>query len=78
MLAFGQINSDIILNGMALVVIGTGFAMLTNFYAPNGQDDLNKIVKNIDEDMKYVLNLFGTSLVKKLDVEDYEHKISKL
>ena len=62
---------------MALVVIGTGFAMLTNFYAPNGQDDLNKIVKNIDEDMKYVLNLFGTSLVKKLDVEDYEHKILK-
>lgn len=78
LLAFGQINSDIILNEMALVVIGTGFAMLTNFYAPNGQDELNKIVKNIDEDMKYILNLFGTSLVKNLDVEDYEHKISKL
>lgn len=78
LLAFGQINSGIILNEMALVVIGTGFAMLTNFYAPNRQDELNKIVKNIDEDMKYILNLFGASLVKNLDVEDYEHKISKL
>lgn len=78
LLAFGEINSGIILNEMALVFIGTGFAMLTNFYAPNRQDELNKIIKNIDEDMKYVLNLFGTSLVKNFDVEVYEHKISEL
>ena len=55
LLAFGEINSGIILNEMALVFIGTGFAMLTNFYAPNSQDELNKIIKNMDEDMKYVL-----------------------
>lgn len=78
LLAFGQIHSGIILNEMALVFIGTGFAMLTNFYAPNRQDELNKIIKNIDEDMKYVLNLFGTSLVKNLDVEDYEYRITAL
>lgn len=76
LLAFGEINSGIILNEMALVFIGTGFAMLTNFYAPNRQDD--KIIKNIDEDMKYVLKLFGTSLIRNFDVEDYEHKISEL
>lgn len=63
---------------MALVFIGTGFAMLTNFYALNRQDELNKIIKNIDEDMKYVLKLFGTSLIRNFDVEDYEHKISEL
>lgn len=78
LLAFGEINSGIILNEMALVFIGTGFAMLTNFYAPNRQDELNKIIKNIDEDMKYVLILFGTSLVKNFDVEVYEHKIAEL
>ena len=78
LLAFGEINSGIILNEMALVFIGTGFAMLTNFYAPNRQDELNEIIKNIDEDMKYVLKLFGTSLIRNFDVEDYEHKISEL
>lgn len=78
LLAFGEINSSIILNEMALVFIGTGFAMLTNFYAPNSQDQLNKLVASIDEDMKSILNLFGTSLVENLDVKLYEDKIKSL
>lgn len=78
LLAFGEINSAIILNDMALVFIGTGFAMLTNFYAPNSQDQLNSLVASIDEDMKAILNMFGKSLVENLDVKLYEDKISVL
>ena len=78
LLAFGRIDSAIILNEMALVFIGTGFAMLTNFYAPTSQDRLNKLIDNIDEDMMFILNLFGKSLVENLDVKLYEDKISEL
>lgn len=78
LLAFGKINSAIILNEMALVFIGTGFAMLTNFYAPTRQDKLNRLIESIDDDMKFVLNLFGKSLVENLDVKLYEDKISEL
>lgn len=78
LLAFGEINSTIILNEMALVFIGTGFAMLTNFYAPNSQDQPNSLVASIDEDMKAILNMFGKSLVENLDVKLYEDKISVL
>ena len=78
LLSFGEINSTIILNEMALVFIGTGFAMLTNFYAPNSQDQLNSLVASIDEDMKAILNMFGKSLVENLDVKLYEDKISVL
>ncbi|MDU1176705.1 MAG: aromatic acid exporter family protein [Peptoniphilus harei] len=78
LLAFGEINSSIILNEMALVFIGTGFAMLTNFYAPNSQDQLNALVASIDEGMKAILNMFGKSLVENLDVKLYEDKISVL
>ncbi|MFQ8697752.1 MAG: aromatic acid exporter family protein [Peptoniphilus harei] len=78
LLAFGEINSTIILNEMALVFIGTGFAMLTNFYAPNSQDQLNSLVASIDEDMKAILNMFGKSLVENLDVKLSEDKISVL
>ena len=63
---------------MALVFIGTGFAMLTNFYAPTRQDKLNNLIESIDDDMKFILNLFGESLVQKLDVKLYEDKISEL
>lgn len=78
LLAFGEINSIIILNEMALVFIGTGFAMLTNFYAPNSQDHLNSLVASIDEGMKAILNMFGKSLVENLDVKLYEDKINSL
>ena len=78
LLAFGKIDSAIILNEMALVFIGTGFAMLTNFYAPTSQDKLNRLIESIDDDMKFVLNLFGKSLVENLDVKLYEDKISEL
>lgn len=78
LLAFGEINSAIILNEMALVFIGTGFAMLTNIYAPKKQDELNELIAKIDEDMKFVLNLFGESLVQNLDVKEHEDKIGKL
>lgn len=78
LLAFGEINSTIILNEMALVFIGTGFAMLTNFYAPNSQDQLNSLVASIDEDMRAILNMFGKSLVENLNVKLYEDKISVL
>lgn len=78
LLSFDKINPDIILNEMALVFIGTFFAMLTNFYAPNGQHELNELIKSIDEDMKCILNLFGKSLVEDLDVKIYENNISTL
>lgn len=78
LLAFGEINSAIILNEMALVFIGTALAMLTNFYAPNSQDELKKLIESIDQDMKFVLNLFGTSLVANLDVKVYDDKIQEL
>lgn len=78
LLAFGKIDSAIILNEMALVFIGTGFAMLTNFYAPTSQDKLNRLIESIDDDMKFILNLFGKSLVENLDVKLYEDKISEL
>ncbi len=78
LLAFGEINAGIIINEMALVVIGTGFAMLTNLYAPNSISKLKNLIKSIDDDMRFILNLFGHSLVKNLDVKEYEDKIKRL
>lgn len=78
LLAFGQVTLPIILNELALVFIGTGFAMLTNFYALNSQVKLTKLVDQIDQDMKEILNLFGRSLVEDLDVSIHEDKLKTL
>ena len=78
LLAFGQVTLPIILNELALVFIGTGFAMLTNFYAPNSQVKLTKLIDQIDQDMKEILNLFGRSLVEDLDVSIHEDKLKAL
>lgn len=78
LLAFGQINLSIIFNEIGLVFIGTSLAMVTNIYAPKSQDDLLILIKSIDEDMKYILNLFGKSLVEILDVKFYEDRILNL
>lgn len=78
LLAFGQVTLPIILNELALVFIGTGFAMLTNFYAPNSQVKLTKLVDQIDQEMKEILNLFGRSLVEDLDVSIHEDKLKTL
>lgn len=78
LLAFGTINKDIILNELALVFIGTGFALLTNFYAPSSQKDLKKLVKSIDSQMKFLLKLFGTSLKSDLDISRHEDKLASL
>lgn len=78
LLSYGQINPSIIKNELILVLIGTGFAMLTNIYAPESQDELKDWIDDIDEDIKDVLNFFGNTLVNHLDVEIYEDKITKL
>lgn len=78
LLSYGQINPSIIKNELILVLIGTGFAMLTNIYAPESQDELKEWIYNIDRDMKDILNFFGNTLVNHLDVEIYEDKIRKL
>lgn len=78
LLAFGQVTLPIILNELALVFIGTGFAMLTNFYAPNSQVKLTKLIDQIDQDMKEILILFGRSLVEDLDVSIHEDKLKTL
>lgn len=78
LLAFGEINTAIILNELALVFIGTSFAMLTNFYALNSQDQLNGLVAKIDQDMGEILRLFGRSLVEDLDIKSHEDKIHSL
>lgn len=78
LLSYGQITPSIIKNELILVLIGTGFAMLTNLYAPESQDELKDWIADIDEDIKDVLNFFGNTLVNHLDVEIYEDKISKL
>ncbi|WP_306483783.1 aromatic acid exporter family protein [Anaerococcus sp.] len=78
LLSYGNINPSIIKNELILVLIGTGFAMLTNIYAPESQDELKEWIEDIDEDIKDVLNFFGNTLVNHLDVEIYEDKISKL
>lgn len=43
LLSYGEINSSIIINELGLIFIGTGFAMLTNLYAPESQDELKKV-----------------------------------
>ena len=78
LLSYGTINSEIIINEMSLVFIGTGFAMLTNLYAPESQDELIDWIEDIDGDIKDILNFYGNTLVKYLDVEIYEGKIKKL
>lgn len=78
LLSYGQINPSIIKNELALVLIGTGFAFLTNLYAPESQDELKDWIEDIDRDIKEVLNFFGNTLVNQLDVEIYEDKIRKL
>lgn len=78
LLIYGQITPSIIKNELILVLIGTGFAMLTNIYAPESQDELKDWIDDIDEDIKDVLNFFGNTLVNHLDVEIYEDKITKI
>lgn len=78
LLSYGEINSSIIFNELGLILIGTGFAMLTNLYAPESHDELKKWIKDIDEDIKDILIFFGDTLVNNLDVKIYEGKIKKL
>lgn len=78
LLSYGMINSQIIINELGLVLIGTGFAMLTNLYAPESQDELIDWIENIDDEIKDILNFYGDTLVKHIDVEIYEGKIKKL
>lgn len=78
LLSYGQINSSIIINELSLILIGTGFAMLTNLYAPESQNKLIDWIEEIDSDIKDILKFFGHTLVKHLDVEVYEGKIKKL
>lgn len=74
LLSYGQINSSIIINEIGLVTIGTGFAMLTNLYAPESQDELIDWIEDIDDDIKDMLKFFGHTLVNDLDVKIYEKK----
>lgn len=78
LLSYGEINSSIIFNELGLIIIGTGFAMLTNLYAPESQDKLIKWIDDIDGDIKDILIFFGDTLVNNLDVKIYEGKIKKL
>ena len=78
LLSYGEINSSIIFNELGLILIGTGFAMLTNLYAPESQDKLIKWIDDIDGDIKDILIFFGDTLVNNLDVKIYEGKIKKL
>lgn len=78
LLSYGEINSSIIFNELGLILIGTGFAMLTNLYAPESQDELKKWIEDIDGDIKDILIFFGDTLVNNLDVKIYEGKINKL
>lgn len=78
LLSYGEINPSIIKNELILVLIGTGFAFLTNLYAPESKDELKEWIHNIDTDIKDILNFFGNILVNHLDVEIYEDKIRKL
>lgn len=78
LLSYGEINSSIIFNELGLILIGTGFAMLTNLYAPESQDELKKWIEDIDGDIKDILNFFGDTLVNDLDVKIYDGKIKKL
>lgn len=78
LLSYGTINSSIIINELSLVFIGTGFAMLTNLYAPESQDKLKDWIEDIDGDIKDILNFYGDILVNHFDVEIYEGKIKKL
>lgn len=78
LLSYGEINSSIIFNELGLILIGTGFAMLTNLYAPESQDELKKWIGDIDGDIKDILIFFGETLVNDLDVKIYDGKIKKL
>lgn len=78
LLSYGEINSSIIFNELGLILIGTGFAMLTNLYAPESKDELKKWIDDIDEDIKDILIFFGDTLVNNLDVKIYDGKIKKL
>lgn len=78
LLSYGEINSSIIFNELGLILIGTGFAMLTNLYAPESQDELKKWIEDIDGDIKDILIFFGDTLVNNLDVKIYDGKIKKL
>lgn len=78
LLSYGEINSSIIINELGLIFIGTGFAMLTNLYAPESQGELKKWIENIDGDIKDILIFFGDTLVNNLDVKIYEGKIKRL
>ncbi|WP_106460472.1 aromatic acid exporter family protein [Anaerococcus sp. Marseille-P3915] len=78
LLSYGEVNSSIIFNELGLILIGTGFAMLTNLYAPESQDELKKWIEDIDGDIKDILIFFGDTLVNNLDVKIYEGKIKKL
>ena len=78
LLSYEQINFSIIINELGLIIIGTGFAILTNLYALESQDKLIDWIEDIDCDIKDILNFFGHTLVNDLYVKIYEGKIKKL
>lgn len=78
LLAHGHIDAQIITNEIALMVIGTSFAILTNIYAPSERKRLNKLIKDIDEQMKFILNLFGRVLTEELNIRFYDQHFERL
>lgn len=71
LLAKGAVTGGLLANEMALMFLGTGFAILTNIYAFSEKKKIQDLFASINEDIKEVLNIFARSLTENYEIHTH-------
>ncbi len=74
----GRLTFSIVANEFALLLVGIGFAILTNIYAPSMVDKVKKQLRAIDNKMEELLQLVSVSLTSDFDLGKKEKLIEEL
>lgn len=78
LLVKGDVSWSLLVNEMALMFLGTGFALLTNIYAFSERKKLDLLLDTIDQEMMEILNLFARSLMENMEIHGFYTKFSEM
>lgn len=73
-----SIGPSLLLNEMLLMVLGAGFAALTNIYAPSEICLLKDKVDSVDKKIKDLLNVFSTTLTRDVSIIEEKERLDDL
>ena len=78
LLGVGEVTWGLLANEMALMFLGTGFAVLTNIYAPSAKKNIDSLLEKIDQEIMEMLNLFARSITEDMEIHIYREKFKNL